>query len=101
MNYSQTANPNATNSELDAKVIVTHRTLSSTELQILKNQYCDLILDSMDIKSMEQFIYQTLQEDFDKCNQIEMKEEIELSFDDETYRDMLNNISESESTKYN
>ena len=36
MNYSQTANPNATNSELDAKVIVTHRTLSSTELQILK-----------------------------------------------------------------
>ena len=101
MNYSQTANPNATNSELDAKVIVTHRTLSSTELQILKNQYCDLILDSMDIKSMEQFIYQTLQEDFDKCNQIEMKEEIELSFDDETYRDMLNNISEKELTKYN
>ena len=101
MNYSQTANPNATNSELDAKVIVTHRTLCSTELQILKNQYCDLILDSMDIKSMEQFIYQTLQEDFDKCNQIEMKEEIELSFDDETYRDMLNNISESEEEKYN
>ena len=101
MNYSQTANPNATNSELDAKVIVTHRTLSSTELQILKNHYCDLILDSMDIKSMEQFIYQTLQEDFDKCNQIEMKEEIELSFDDETYRDMLNNISESEEEKYN
>ena len=101
MNYSQTANPNATNSELDAKVIVTHRTLSSTELQILKNQYFDLILDSMDIKSMEQFIYQTLQEDFDKCNQIEMKEEIELSFDDETYRDMLNNISESEEEKYN
>ena len=50
---------------------------------------------------MEQFIYQTLQEDFDKCNQIEMKEEIELSFDDETYRDMLNNISESEEEKYN
>jgi len=101
MNYSQTANPNATNSELDAKVIVTHRTLSSPELQILKNQYCDAIIDSMDHKSMEQFIYQTLQDDYDKYNQIEMKEEIELTFDDETYRDMLNNISESESTKYN
>ena len=101
MNYSQTANPNATNSELDAKVIVTHRTLSSPELQILKNNYCDAIIDSMDLESMEQFIYQTLQDDFDKYNQIEMKEEIELTFDDETYRDMLNNISESESTKYN
>ena len=101
MNYSQTANPNATNSELDAKVIVKHRTLSSTELQILKNQYCDLIIDSMDYKSMEQFVYQTLQEDFDKCNQIEMKEEIELSFDDETYRDLINSIGENESTKYN
>ena len=101
MNYSQTANPNATNSELDAKVIVTHRTLSSPELQILKNNYCDAIIDSMDLESMEQFIYQTLQDDFDKYNQIELKEEIELTFDDETYRDMLNNISESELTKYN
>tara|TARA_E500000331_G_C17058247_1_gene627027 strand:+ start:224 stop:529 length:306 start_codon:yes stop_codon:yes gene_type:complete len=101
MNYSQTANPNATNSELDAKVIVTHRTLSSPELQILKNSYCDAIIDSMDLESMEQFIYQTLQDDFDKYNQIELKEEIELTFDDETYRDMLNNISESELTKYN
>ena len=90
MNYSQTANPNATNSELDAKVIVTHRTLSSPELQILKNNYCDAIIDSMDLESMEQFIYQTLQDDYDKYNQIEMKEEIELTFDDETYRDMLN-----------
>jgi len=101
MNYSQIANPNATNSELDAKVIVTHRTLSSPELQILKNSYCDAIIDSMDLESMEQFIYQTLQDDFDKYNQIELKEEIELTFDDETYRDMLNNISESELTKYN
>lgn len=101
MNYSQTANPNATNSELDAKVIVTHRTLSSPELQILKNSYCDAIIDSMDLESMEQFIYQTLQDDFDKYNQIELKEEIELTFDDETYRDMLNNISEKELTKYN
>ena len=101
MNYSQTANPNATNSELDAKVIVTHRTLSSTELQILKNNYCDAIFDSMDLESMEQFIYQTLQDDFDKYNQIELKEEIELSFDDETYRDLINNISESEEEKYN
>ena len=101
MNYSQTANPNATNSELDAKVIVTHRTLSSPELQILKNNYCDAIIDSMDLESMEQFIYQTLQDDFDKYNQIELREEIELTFDDETYRDMLNNISEKELTKYN
>ncbi len=101
MNYSQIANPNATNSELDAKVIVTHRTLSSPELQILKNSYCDAIIDSMDLESMEQFIYQTLQDDFDKYNQIELKEEIELTFDDETYRDMLNNISEKELTKYN
>ena len=25
MNYSQSANPNATNSELDAKIIITHK----------------------------------------------------------------------------
>ena len=101
MNYTQNANPNATSSELDAKVIVKHRTLNSFQLQILKNLYCQTVIDSMDYKSMEQFVYQTLQEDFDKCNQMEMKDEIELSFDSETYRDLLISIGESEEEKYN
>lgn len=101
MNYTQNANPNATSSELDAKVIVKHRTLNSFQLQILKNLYCQTVIDSMDYKSMEQFVYQTLQEDFDKCNQMEMKEEIELSFDSETYRELINSIGESEEEKYN
>tara|TARA_B100000287_G_scaffold378112_1_gene380297 strand:- start:535 stop:840 length:306 start_codon:yes stop_codon:yes gene_type:complete len=101
MNYTQHANPNATTSELDAKVIIKHRTLNSFQLQILKNLYCQTIIDSMDYKDMEQFVYQTLQEDFDKQNQMEMKEEIELSFDAETYRELLNSIGESEEEKNN
>tara|TARA_B000000532_G_C18815397_1_gene383449 strand:- start:25 stop:330 length:306 start_codon:yes stop_codon:yes gene_type:complete len=101
MNYTQNANPNATSSELDAKVIIKHRTLNSFQLQILKNLYCQTIIDSMDYKDMEQFVYQTLQEDFDKQNQMEMKEEIELSFDSETYRELLNSIGESEEEKNN
>lgn len=101
MNSTQHANPNATTSELDAKVIIKHRTLNSFQLQILKNLYCQTIIDSMDYKDMEQFVYQTLQEDFDKQNQMEMKEEIELSFDAETYRELLNSIGESEEEKNN
>ena len=31
MNYTQKANPNATNSELDAKTIITHKELTSTQ----------------------------------------------------------------------
>ena len=95
--YRQIANPNATNSELDAKRIVKHRTLNPTELQILKNAYCNTILECMDYKHLETFVYNALQDDYSKYTQLEMKTEIECSFDDETYRDMLHNIGESES----
>ena len=77
------------------------RQLTSDQWGELIDQYVQLVVDSMDYKSMEQFVYQTLQEDFDKCNQMEMKDEIELSFDSETYRDLLNSIGEREEEKYN
>ena len=34
--------------------------------------YCELICDSMDWKSMEQFVHQTLMQDYEKYNQHEL-----------------------------
>ena len=93
MNYSQSANPNATNSELDAKKIITHKQLTSSQKDELIAQYSQLILDSMDYKSLEQFVYDTLIEDFDKLSDIELKDEIECSFDKETLDELVDNVT--------
>ena len=92
MNYSQKANPNATNSELDAKIIITHNELTSAQKDKLVQQYVQLVVDSMDYKSMEQFVYNTLVEDYDVLSEIELKDEIRYSFDEETLVDIIDNL---------
>ena len=93
MNYSQKANPNATNSELDAKRIITHKQLTSAQKDELIEQYVELITDSMDIKTLEQFVRDTLTDDFNKLSQIELKDEIRYSFDEETLDELVDNIT--------
>ena len=92
MNYSQSANPNATNSELDAKRIITHKQLTSAQQNELIDQYVDLCVDSMDYKSLEEFVRNTLIDDFDKLSEIELKDEIRYSFDKEVLEDLVNKV---------
>ena len=99
MTFSQKANPNATNSELDAKVIVKPSKLTNSQRSELISQYSQLILDSMDYKSLEQFVYDTLIEDFDKLSDIELKDEIEYSFDKETLDELVENVQISDLCK--
>ena len=93
MNYSQSANPNATNSELDAKRIITHKQLTSAQQNELIDQYVDLCVDSMDYKSLEEFVRNTLIDDFNKLSQIELKDEIRYSFDEETLDELVDNVT--------
>ena len=93
MNYSQSANPNATNSELDAKRIITNKQLTSAQQNELIDQYVDLCVDSMDYKSLEEFVRNTLIDDFNKLSQIELKDEIRYSFDEETLDELVDNVT--------
>ena len=93
MNYSQSANPNATNSELDAKRIITNKQLTSAQKDELIEQYVELITDSMDVKTLEQFVRDTLTDDFNKLSQIELKDEIRYSFDEETLEELVDNVT--------
>jgi len=93
MNYSQSANPNATNSELDAKRIITNKQLTSAQKDELIEQYVELITDSMDVKTLEQFVRDTLTDDFNKLSQIELKDEIRYSFDEETLDELVDNVT--------
>ena len=52
MNYSQKANPNATNSELDAKIIITHKQLTNLQRDELIEQYVEIVVDNMSYESL-------------------------------------------------
>ena len=90
---AQSARQNATNSELDAKQIVTNSGLTSAQKDELIAQYSQLIVDSMDVESLEQFVYNTLTDDYSKLSDSELKDEIKYTFDEETLDELIDNVT--------
>ena len=96
--YSQKANPNATNSELDAKVIVKHPNLTSLQLDEVRDQYAEIVLDRMDYQALEQYVYDSLTDYYGKMTQTELREhiiEMENSGDptDNLYDELAENVT--------
>jgi len=69
------------------------RHLTPLQKDELITQYSELIIDSMDYKSLEQFVYDTLTEDFDKLTDSELQDEIKYSFDEETLDELIDNVT--------
>ena len=94
MIYSQKANPNATNSELDAKVIIKHPTLTSTQREDLIEQFVEIVVDGMDMKTLIQYVSDDLIHFYEnKCDDVELKEFIN-NYDDELYDELVNNVTQ-------
>ena len=70
--------------------------LTNEQLDELKEAYCELICDSMDWKSMEQFVYQTLIEDYSNLSHDELLEDIELTMCDVVLGELIDNIGDVE-----
>ena len=68
--------------------------LTSLQWDELIEQYVDLCVDSMDFRSMEEFVRQTLTDDFEQIqSRHELIDEIRLSFDEETLNDLVDNVT--------
>ena len=88
------ANPDATNSELDAKKIVKNVQLTSLQWDELIEQYVQLQVDSMDYESLEQFVIQTLTQDLREIeSREELCDEIKYTFDEETLDELVDNVT--------
>ena len=74
--YSQKANPNATNSELDAKVIVKHPRLNSFQFSEVIEQYVDIVVDRMDTQELLEYVTNDLSDYYGKMSQTELREHI-------------------------
>ena len=92
MTYSSNANPNATNSELDSKRIITHKELTSAQRDELIEQFVELQTDSMDLDTMVEWIQDILRNDYDKLTDSELKERVEC-FDDGLYDELVDNVT--------
>ena len=69
------------------------KNLNDAQKDELIAQYSQLIVDSMDIESLEQFVYNTLAEDFGKLSDSELEDEIKYSFDEETLDELVDNVT--------
>ena len=88
--YSQSANPNATNSEQDAKKIITNKELNSSQRDELIEQYVELVVDNMDTKDLVRYAQEQLTDYFNKLSDSEIKEDIDC-YNDELYSELIDN----------
>ena len=94
MNYSQSANPNATNSELDSKRIITHKELTSAQRDELIEQFVEIQLDNMDTQSLYELASEYVTQSFDRLTDNEIKERIESLYDAELYEELVDNVTQ-------
>ena len=93
MTYSAKSNPNATNSELDSKRIITHKELTSTQRDELIQQFVELVVDNMDRKTMEEWITDELIFQHGKLTKEELKERVDC-FDEELFDELVDNVTQ-------
>ena len=98
---TQSARQNATNSELDAKKIVTHSGLTSAQKDELIEQYVELIVDGMDTKDLVRYVSQDITDFLEKLTDSELKEEISLTMDEEIYDELVDNVTNTDPIVYN
>jgi len=98
---TQSARQNATNSELDAKQIVTNSGLTSAQRDELIEQFVEIQVDSMDHQSLYELATEYITNSFDRLTDSEIKERIESLYDEELYEELVNNITNTDPILYN
>ena len=94
MTYSAKSNPNATNSELDSKRIITHKELTSLQRDELIEQFVELQVDNMDTQTLVEFVTDMLVNDYSNFNDDELKERINCYDDnDGLYEELVDNVT--------
>ena len=97
MNYSQKANPNATNSEMDSKTILKPnriRSLTSEQRDSLIYQFVELQVDNMDTQTLVEFVTDLLIDDYSQFDDHELEERITcFNDDDDLLNELIDNVT--------
>ena len=97
------ANPNPTNSEMDAKTIINHSNLiDRTTRDTIIEQFVEIVVDGMDTKDLIRYVMDDLTEFYDDCSDVELKEFID-NHDEDLYDELVDNatyIAEKDAASY-
>ena len=91
---TQSARQNATNSELDAKKIVTHSGLTSAQKDELIEQFVEIQVDNMDTQTLVEFVTDLLIDEYSEFTDSELKERVNCYDDnDGLYEELVDNVT--------
>ena len=93
MNNTQSANPNATNSELDARRIVPFKQLTNSQRDELIGEYVEIVVESMSTESLVEYVQWKLAEDYDRLSDYELKYAIVEEHNEGLYDELVNNVT--------
>ena len=93
MNIKPNPKPH-TNSEMDSKTILT-KELTNLQRDELISQYVELVIDGMDFKTMEQYITDDLTDLYNDYTDDELKDQIELTHDEDLYDELVDNVQQN------
>ena len=98
MTYSQNANPNATNSELDSKRIITHKELNDDQIYDIIKQYVEIKVDRMDTQELVERVTENLKDWYSDFTLDELKDVIDVN-DDGLFDELVENVQVSDLMK--
>ena len=67
--------------------------LTSTQHNEVAEQFAELVVDGMDMKTLVQYVYDDLIEYYEKCDQEELREQID-NYDEDLYDELLDNVTQ-------
>ncbi len=58
----------------------------------LIDQWCQIVVDGMDTKTLMEIVYDNMTEYYEKCSDAELKEEVD-NYDENLYNELVDNIT--------
>ena len=86
------ANPDATNSELDAKVIIKQTELTDAQRDELTEQYVGIVVDGMDTKDLVRYATEQLTSYYNEGSLDDLKEDVD-NYDEDLYDELVDNVT--------
>ena len=71
---------------------MTQTKLNSTQRDELIESFVELQVDSMDMKTLVQIVSDNLTDYYEKCSDVELKEEVD-NYDEDLYDELVENVT--------
>ena len=79
---------------------MTQTKLNSLQRDELIEQFVEIQVDSMDMKTLVQIVSENLTDYYEKCSDVELKEEVD-NYDEELFDELVDNVTQQYAKQVN